>query len=110
MATDVTLERKLPHNLEAERSVLGAILLDNEAFHPAIEILTASDFFLDAHRRLFARMTALAEENRPIDLVTMNEELERAGELEAAGGSAYLGSLVNGVPRVSHVSHYARIV
>lgn len=110
MATDVTLERKLPHNLEAERSVLGAILLDNEAFHTAIEILSSADFFLDSHRRIFSRMTALAEENRAIDLVTLNEELERAGELEAAGGSAYLGSLVDGVPRVSNVGHYARIV
>ncbi|MGH2627151.1 MAG: replicative DNA helicase, partial [Anaerolineales bacterium] len=110
MAVDVTLERKLPHNLEAERSVLGAILLDNQAFHPAIEILEAADFFLDGHRRLFDRMIKLSEENRPIDLVTLHEELERAGELEASGGSAYLGSLVDGVPRVSNVEHYARIV
>jgi len=110
VAVDLTLERKLPHNLEAERSVLGAILLDNEAFHPAIEILDSADFFLDSHRRLFTRMIGLSEENRAIDLITLHEELDRAGELEAAGGSAYLSSLVDGVPRVSNVEHYARIV
>ncbi|MFQ5663215.1 MAG: replicative DNA helicase [Terriglobia bacterium] len=108
--TDVTLERKLPHNLEAERSVLGAILLDNEAFHPAIEVLQPADFFLDSHRRIFARMIELSEANRAIDLITLNEELDRTAELEAAGGTAYLSSLVDGVPRVSNVEHYARIV
>ncbi|MEE8199933.1 MAG: replicative DNA helicase [Candidatus Acidoferrales bacterium] len=110
MAVDVTLERKLPHNLEAERSVLGAILLDNQSFHPAIEILGPGDFFLEGHRRLFARMIQLSEDNRAIDLITLHEELERAGELEVAGGSAYLSSLVDGVPRVTNVEHYARIV
>ncbi len=105
-----TLERKFPHNLEAERSVLGAILLDNEAFHPAIKVLQPADFFLDGHRRIFARMIKLSEMNHAIDLVTLNDALERAGELEAAGGSAYLSALVDGVPRISHVEHYARIV
>ncbi|MBI4466685.1 MAG: replicative DNA helicase [Acidobacteria bacterium] len=110
MAVDVTLDRKLPHNLDAERSVLGAILLDNQAFHPVIEILEPADFFLDGHRRIFARMIKLSEETHAIDLVTLHEELDRAGELEAAGGSAYLSSLVDGVPKVSNVEHYARIV
>ena len=110
MATDVTLERKFPHNPEAERSVPGAILLDNEAFHPAIETLEPGDFYQDSHRKIFARMVALSEERRAIDLVTLNEDLERVGELEAVGGTAYLSSLVDGVPRISHVEHYARIV
>ncbi len=110
MATDVTLARSLPHNLDAERSVLGAILLDNQAFNAAVELLRPDDFFLDAHRRIFARMIQLSEGNRAIDLVTLNEELTRAGELEAAGGVAYLGSLVDGVPRVTNVEYYAKIV
>jgi hypothetical protein len=110
MRIDRCLDRELPHNLEAERSVLGAILLDNHAFHTAIEIVDSADFFLDWHRRIFARIIALAEENRAIDLITLHDELERAGELEAAGGSAYLSSLVDGVPRVANVEHYARIV
>ena len=110
MAVDLTTEQKLPHNLDAERSVLGAILLDNQAFHPAIEVLEAGDFYLDSHRRLFGRITHLSEQNRPIDLITLHDELERSDELEAVGGSAYLSSLVDGVPRVSNVEHYARIV
>ena len=110
MATDVTLDRKLPQNLDAERSVLGAILLDNDAFHPAIEILEAADFSLDSHRRIFTRMVALSEKRQPIDLITLSEELERAGELEAAGGSAYLASLSDGLPTSTNVEHYARIV
>ncbi|MEE9233990.1 MAG: replicative DNA helicase [Candidatus Acidoferrales bacterium] len=110
MATDVTLEHQLPHNIEAERSVLGAVLLDNEAFYPAIENVEPTDFYLAGHRKIFARMTALMEGQGAIDLVTLNEELERAGDLEASGGTAYLSSLVDGVPRTSNVEHYARIV
>lgn len=109
-SADVSLERKLPYNPEAERSVLGAILLDNQAFHPTIGLLQPADFFRKGHRRIFARMIKLSEENRPIDLITLHEELERAGELDAAGGSAYLSSLVDGVPRVTNVEYYARIV
>lgn len=101
---------KVPHSLEAERATLGAVLLDNQAFRLTSEILAAADFFVDSHRRIFARMVKLWEQNRPIDLVILHEELERAGELEAAGGSAYLSSLVDGVPRVSNVQHYASIV
>ena len=110
MATDVTLEHQLPHNIEAERSVLGAVLLDNEAFYPAIENVEPTDFYLAGHRKIFARMTVLMEGQGAIDLVTLNEELERAGDLEASGGTAYLSSLVDGVPRTSNVEHYARIV
>jgi len=109
-AAPTGLERSLPHNLEAERSVLGAILLDNPAINTALEILRPEDFFLDAHRRMFARMIVLSEADRAIDLVTLAEELTRAGELEAAGGVAYLSALVDGVPRVTHVEHYAKIV
>ena len=110
MATDVTLEHQLPHNIDAERSLLGAVLLDNEAFYPAIEHVDAPDFYLAGHRKIFTKMIALMEGSGAIDLVTLNEELERAGELEAAGGTAYLSALVDGVPRISHVEHYAQIV
>jgi replicative DNA helicase len=72
-------ERTLPHNLEAERSVLGAILLHNDAFNTAAEVIDASDFFRDAHRRIFDRMVKLAERGDAIDLVTLKEELTRSG-------------------------------
>jgi len=110
MATDVNLERPLPHNLDAERSILGAILLDNHALNPAVEKLKTDDFFLDPHRRIFERMIALAEAQQAIDLVTLTEDLHRSGGLEAAGGAAYLAQLVDGVPRISNIEHYARIV
>jgi replicative DNA helicase len=110
MAADSNLERPLPNNLDAERSVLGAILLDNNALNPAIENLRAEDFFLDQHRRVFLKMIALGEAQQAIDLITLTEELHRFGELEAAGGAPYLASLADGMPRVSNVEHYARIV
>ncbi len=110
MATDPHLERPLPHNLEAERSILGAILLDNHTLNTAIEKLHTDDFFLDPHRRIFERMMSLGESQQAIDLVTLTEDLHRRGELEAAGGAAYLAQLIDGVPRISNVEHYARIV
>jgi len=110
MATAPTLERPLPNNLDAERSVLGAVILDNNALNTALETLRAEDFFLDQHRRVFNQMIALAETQQAIDLITLTEELDRRGDLEAAGGAPYLASLADGMPRVSNVEHYARIV
>jgi replicative DNA helicase len=105
-----TPERTLPHNLEAEKSVLGAILVNNEAFNHAAELIDGRDFFRDAHRRIFDKMVALSERGDAIDLVTLKEELARMGELEAVGGPAYVASLADGVPRSANVEHYARIV
>src|ERR1700693_1340501 len=110
MANDATLERPLPHNLEAERSILGAIILDNHALNAAVERLRSEDFFLPQHRRIFERMVQLGEKQQAIDSITLMEDLSRAGELEASGGVAYLSSLTDGLPRVTNVDHYARIV
>jgi replicative DNA helicase len=110
MASDTTLERPLPHNLEAERSILGAVLLDNHALNAAVERLRSEDFFLPQHRRIFERMVQLGEKQHAIDTITLMEDLSRAGELEASGGVAYLSSLTDGLPRVTNVDHYARIV
>jgi replicative DNA helicase len=100
----------MPSNLDAERSILGAILLDNNALNTAIEALKPDDFFIPQHRNIFNQMMALGEAQHAIDLVTLTEELHRRGELESSGGAPYLASLVDGVPRVSNVEHYARIV
>jgi len=105
-----TLEKPLPNNLDAERSVLGAILLDNNAINAAIENVRPEDFFLDQHRRVFNQMIALSENQQAIDLITLTEELHRRGDLEAAGGAPYLASLADGMPKVSNIEHYARIV
>src|SRR5579864_8633011 len=110
MPGDTTLERPLPHNLEAERSILGAILLDNHSLNAAIEKVRSDDFFLPQHRQIFERMVQLGEKQQAIDVVTLMEDLTRRGELEAAGGIAYLSQLADGLPRVTNVEHYARIV
>jgi replicative DNA helicase len=110
MPANATLERPLPQNLDAERSILGAILLDNHALNAAIENLKPEDFFLEQHRRVFNQMIALGESQQAIDLVTLTESLHRVGELEASGGAPYLAALADGMPRVSNVEHYARIV
>src|SRR3954454_16404192 len=103
-------ERTLPHNLEAEKSVLGAILVHNEAFNHAAELIDARDFFRDAHRRIFDRMVAVSERGDAIDFVTLKEELSRGGELDGVGGPAYIASLADGVPRSANVEYYAKIV
>lgn len=111
MATrESTLVKGLPSNADAERSVLGAILLDNAAYNQAAAVLTPDDFFLDSHRRLFARMMELADRSHPIDLVTLCEDLMRNNELEAVGGAAYISSLTDGLPRFANIEHYAKIV
>ena len=103
-------ERSLPHNLEAERSVLGAILIHNDTFNQAAELLDSDDFYREAHRRVFDKMVDLNERGEAIDLVTLKDELGRSGDLDRVGGPAYIAGLVDGVPRSTHVGHYARIV
>ena len=103
-------ERSLPHNLEAERCVLGSILINNSTFNVAAELVKADDFYRDAHRRVFNRIIGLSERGQAIDLVTLREELDRAGDLEKIGGPAYISALADGVPRSTNVAHYAQIV
>jgi len=110
MAEVAVAERSLPHNLEAERAVLGAILLLNDAFNLAAEVIDSEDFFRDAHRRIFDKMVKLSERNDAIDLLTLKEELTRAGELDEVGGPAYIAALIDGVPRTTNVEHYAKII
>ena len=103
-------ERTLPHNLEAERSVLGAILVHNDAFNLAAQVIEPADFYRDAHRRIFDKMISLNERNHAIDFVTLKEELARGGDLDEVGGPAYVASLADGVPRATNIEYYARIV
>jgi len=107
--TDYSLERGLPAAIEAERSILGAILLDNLIFDQAAQ-LKPDDFSLDGHRRIFSRMRDLQDTGRPVDMITLAEELDRRKEVEAVGGIAYLSSLIDGVPERPSVEHYVRIV
>ena len=110
MLEEVTLEKGLPQNLEAERSVLGAILLDSSALSFVVPILRQEDFFPDTHRRIFRAMLELYQRSAEIDTLTLKEELDREGGVEKAGGSSYLAALVDAVPDVANDEHYARIV
>lgn len=108
---DPTYDRPLPHNLEAERSVLGAILIRNDVFELAAELLKPAHFFRDAHRRIYAAIErVITERKAEADFVTLKEELNRAGELEEVGGPAYLASLTDGLPHATNIKHYAGIV
>jgi replicative DNA helicase len=98
--------------LEAERALLGSILLDNSALNMALEAVGKDDFFSEAHRITFEKMVSISEKNRTIDLVTLCEELSKDGQTEKAGGAAYLAALTDGVPIGTSVavSEYSRIV
>lgn len=108
--SEYVLEKALPGNVEAERMILGVILLDNSVINQAIERLKPDDFFLSSHRLIFDKMVRLVEQGRGIDPITLQEELRRSGELDAVGGVAYITSLFDGVPRFSNLDSYLRIV
>jgi len=112
MATipDLTLDAGLPANLDAEKTILGAILLDNAAHAEAAEHIKPDDFSLDSHRRIFLRMSELIDTGRAVDIVTLSHELSRYKEVEAVGGVAYLASLTEGLPRRPVIEDYIRIV
>ena len=110
MATTDSIVSKLPANVEAERSILGAILLDNMAYNEAAENLRPDDFSLDSHRRIYSRMMDLMESSRPIDIITLVEELERKRELQAIGDVGYISGLLDGVPDRPSIEHYIHIV
>ncbi len=111
-ALDPLIERGLPASPEAERAILGAILLDNGAYNAAAAMIVSDDFSVDANRRIYSRMVVLREgaPARPIDFTTLTEELLQSKELDAVGGVAYLSSLTDGLPRAVNAEHYARIV
>ena len=102
--------RTPPNHPESERSVLGAMLRSRQAAQVGIESLKPDDFYDPANREIFAAMKAISDESRPIDLVTVDEELTRRGKLDAVGGAAYLIELTQGVPSAANIQAYVRIV
>jgi replicative DNA helicase len=104
------MERIPPQNLEAEQSVLGAMLIDREGILAAAEHLRPADFYRDAHQKIFRAMLALTDRGEPVDLITLVEELRQRNQLEATGGLTYLTTLANMVPTAANVGYYARIV
>jgi replicative DNA helicase len=109
-SADDILKRVPPQNLEAEQSVLGAILLENEAINQAIEILTADDFYREAHRQIYIAMVELSDHNQPVDAITLTDALKSRGTLENIGGASYIAELAAAVPTAANVAYYARIV
>jgi replicative DNA helicase len=112
MATlpNLALDSPLPASVDAEKTILGAILLDNAAHAEAAEKIEAEDFSLDSHQRIFRRMTELINAQRAVDIITLANELSRLKEIESIGGVAYLASLTEGLPRRPVIEEYIRIV
>jgi replicative DNA helicase len=107
---DLLAQRLPPQNLEAEVSVLGGVLLDNEALNRVLEIMKEGDFYRESHRKIFSAILDLYERSEPVDLITLAEALKKREALEAVGGIEYLNSLVNSVATAANISYYAKIV
>ncbi|MBI5049167.1 MAG: replicative DNA helicase, partial [Deltaproteobacteria bacterium] len=112
-AQDLSLHKLPPQNIDAEQSILGAILIENDAINKVIGILEQSgeDFYRDAHKKIFKAMLSLREkENEPIDFVTLSAALKNMGALESIGGSSYLAALIESTPTAANIAYYAKIV
>lgn len=107
---EIGSHRLPPQNLEAEMSVLGGVLLENEALNRALEILVPDDFYRDSHRQIFKALIALSDRSEPADLVTLTAELKKNSQLENIGGSSYLATLVDYVPTAANMAYYAKMV
>ena len=107
---DFALDKPLPQNPEAERSVLGSIIVRNDLLDQVSGIVAEADFYKDAHRAIFKAILRLSAQARPIDLLTLKEELSRQAQLDSVGGVGYVASLVDGIPDVGNIRRYAEIV
>ena len=99
-----------PQNVEAEESILSAILIDNHALLDVLEILAAEDFYKTAHQMIYAAMMELFDRNEPVDLITLSNHLKESNQIEKIGGASYLAELVDSVPMAVNARHYAEIV
>ena len=99
-----------PHSIEAEQSLLGALLLDNQAFDRVADLVTAEDFYRDDHRRIWRHIAKLIEANRPADVVTVSESIDASEDKDKAGGPAYIGALAQNTPSALNIRRYAELV
>jgi replicative DNA helicase len=109
-ASNSWLQKVPPHNVEAEQSILSAILIENKTLAEVLEILADQDFYRAAHQKIFAAMLDLFQQNQPADLITLANALKGKGQLESVGGASYLAELMDAVPMAVNAGHYARIV
>jgi replicative DNA helicase len=107
---DFSSHKLPPQHIEAEQSVLGGILIENEAINRVTEILDADDFYRDTHRKIFNALINLSERDEPADLITLTNELQKIDQLDSIGGASYLASLIDSVPTAANIQYYARIV
>jgi replicative DNA helicase len=107
---EIASHRLPPQTLEAEMSVLGGVLLENDALNRALEVLRPDDFYRESHRKIFSRLIDLSDRGEPADLVTLTAALQRDGDLEAVGGTNYLTTLVDYVPTAANISYYCKLV
>src|SRR4249919_3780570 len=107
---DQPFERALPNSSEAERAILGAILLDNGLISQAIEQLRPEDFYVPSHRRIFVAMIALFERGSEINAILIGEELRKENSLESVGGFTFITNLTYGLPHSTNIVHYAKVV
>ena len=107
---ETALDRLPPQNIEAEQSVLGAILLENEILASVVEMLAPEDFYKDSHKKIFLAMLDLYKKNEPIDLITLTEQLSRKEQIEEIGGASYLSHIVNLVPTSANIKYHSKIV
>ncbi|MDP2856025.1 MAG: DnaB-like helicase N-terminal domain-containing protein, partial [bacterium] len=106
-----TIKDKLPpQNVEAEQSVLGALLIDNEAIIKVADFLVFDDFYRPVHQKIYATMLELYQRHEPIDILNLTNRLKEKNLLQDIGGTTYLSSLANLVPTASHVVSYAKII
>src|SRR2546427_3116872 len=105
-----TFERSLPNSSEAERAILGAVILDNAMISPAIELLKPEDFYVPSHRRIFVAMTALFERGAEINPILIGEELKKDSALETVGGVSFVTNLTYGLPHATNITQYAKVV
>ena len=99
-----------PQNIDAEESIISAILIDNNTLLDVVEILSAADFYRSAHQKIFAAIMDLFDRGEPVDLVTLANHLKEKGHLDRVGGASYLARLVDAVPVAVNAQHYAKIV
>jgi len=104
------LKKTPPHSLEAEKTVLGGILVKNDSLNTVLSIISPEEFYKDAHRKIIERIIVLVDKGLPVDLLSLSEDLERAGALDEVGGASYLASLMDGVPKNPNVEYYAQII
>jgi len=99
-----------PQSIEAEMSILGGILIDNDAINRVLEILEPTDFYRESHRKIFGAMLELSDRREPCDLITLTDSLKRRGDLDTCGGAGYLATLVDYVPTAANIAYYCKIV